>query len=609
MLSIRVTNARQDQSFEHTGGPVELGRGPRRRVERIKIEDSFVSRDQLQLEELPDGRVRLENLSQTNAITVGGGEGLPPGGVRELLLPVRLAVGQTQIDLAYEVPDSWDRNSLLTINQPVRSGAQTPGIRKLADLGETPAPETLAHWLETLIGLQGAARGVTAFHAEIAQALVNLIGLDVGMVLLRHGTTWEVASQHAVGDAAAVGISRTLLNHVVAERRTFFQEWGPGLSPAGLNLGRTLQAGQEPGFLPSMSVQSGPEGGAVVVSPIFGLHDEVAGALYGLRRGLSGRKNQGIRPLEAQVVQLLAAAVGANLARTAAARTRVQFEQFFSAELVRELERDPNLLEGREQEVTILVSDLRGFSGLSERLGPQTICRLLRDLMERLSERIVEHGGVIVDYAGDGLLAMWNAPAVQEDHRARACRAALAMLDEMPGLNAQWQQTAGTPLAIGIGLNTGPAQVGNTGSSRKFKYGPLGHTVNLAARVQEATKKLRLPLMITAATRQALPAAWTTRRLGQYRLTGIAEGITLFELRGEPLPSGWAAWRDAYEAALTAYENRQWARACQTLLAQVELTSQPDRQDTPTLKLLRRAWDCLETPPEPFDPVMVLEVK
>ena len=104
-------------------------------------------------------------------------------------------------------------------------------------------------------------------------------------------------------------------------------------------------------------------------------------------------------------------------------------------------------------------------------------CRMVRDMMERLSTQIVEHGGVIVDYAGDGILAMWNAPAPQQDHGARAARAALAMLDELPDLNAQWHDLAGVPLALGIGINTGPAMVGNTGSSRKFKYGPHGHTV------------------------------------------------------------------------------------------------------------------------------------
>jgi len=114
--------------------------------------------------------------------------------------------------------------------------------------------------------------------------------------------------------------------------------------------------------------------------------------------------------------------------------------QFFSPGLAEQLERAPDLLEGRNQEVTVLVSDLRGFSALAERMGPQEICRLIRDMMERLSNRIVECDGVIVDYAGDGILAMWNAPVAQENHALLACRAALAMQAEMPGLQAEWAE-------------------------------------------------------------------------------------------------------------------------------------------------------------------------
>src|SRR5206468_3144917 len=120
-------------------------------------------------------------------------------------------------------------------------------------------------------------------------------------------------------------------------------------------------------------------------------------------------------------------------------------QQFFSPGLAEQLERNPDLLEGRNQEVTVLVSDLRGFSPLAERLGPQQVCRLIRDMMERLSNRIVENKGLIVDYAGDGILAMWNAPVPQEGHAVLACRAALAMLEEMPGLEADWRDVVCAP--------------------------------------------------------------------------------------------------------------------------------------------------------------------
>jgi adenylate cyclase len=202
--------------------------------------------------------------------------------------------------------------------------------------------------------------------------------------------------------------------------------------------------------------------------------------------------------------------------------------QFFSPGLADALEHNPDLLEGKNQEITVLVSDLRGFSSIAERLGPEQTCRLMRDMMERLSNRIVEYDGVIVDYAGDGILAMWNAPLPQEGHALLACKAALAMLEEMPLLEASWREILGEGLEIGIGLNTGVARVGNTGSSRKFKYGPHGHTVNLASRVQSESKHLDAALLITGETRRYLPPEFPVRSLGRTQLRGIADPVELY---------------------------------------------------------------------------------
>jgi adenylate cyclase len=106
------------------------------------------------------------------------------------------------------------------------------------------------------------------------------------------------------------------------------------------------------------------------------------------------------------------------------------------------------------------------------------------------------------------------------------------MLDELPGLNARWRDVVGEPLQLGIGLNTGPAQVGNTGSPRKFKYGPLGHTVNLASRVQDATKKLGIPLLITGPTRDQLPPTMTTCPVEPVCLAGVKDPVILHALQG-----------------------------------------------------------------------------
>jgi adenylate cyclase len=522
MLRIRVTNRTIIQEFDHASGPLEIGRGPQHGNRRIQIADPSVSRDQLRIEELPGRRVRIENLSHTNAVKFSWGESLPTGGSRELDLPLCLAVQHIRIELELgEDTEDVEPTSLKTIAPPAyleRSEERQAIHQALHQLGDTPPPETLIRWLETVVALHRSAVGSTEYLQQTARAVVELIGLDVGMILLRKqtdtGNDWTVAARHAARADCAISFSRTLVRRVAEQRRTFYQDLASLPGSLALSL---------------LSVE------AAVLSPIFGVEEEVAGMVYGVRQ--RGSWGPLIRPIEAQLMQLLAGVVSSHLMRATALRTRVQFEQFFSSELAHELERNPHLLEGRDQEVTILVSDLRGYTTISQRLGAATTCRLVRDMMERLSNRIVENGGVIVDYAGDGILAMWNAPVLQTDHAARAGRAAMAMLHELPALNATWKPVVGSPLALGIGINSGMAQVGNTGSSRKFKYGPHGHTVNLASRVQDATKKLGAPVLLTEATREELPMTFHTRAMPTVSLAGVAEPVPVFELLGEEPPT------------------------------------------------------------------------
>jgi len=594
------------------------------------IDDGFVSRDQLRIEELPLGHIRLKNLSARNPVILADGSDIPANQSREVALPVSVTVGETVIAIAHKpapapppppretdtpaVPPrpritdvTWPLPALkseaavagmakelfaadgyLSI-QPVRCQDQPRLLPGLGETGDILSPATLARWMESVLALQRSDAGPTEFYSQAAQSMVEMIGLDVGLVLLHGERGWQVVARAAREDEGRGSVGReysqTVLRQVLAEKQTFYQDLA-------------LMKSQE--SLKSVD--------AVVVSPIFALEDEVVGALYGMRRG--GRVKAGkVHSLEAQLVQLLAAAVGANLARSAATRTRTQFEQFFSADLVRELTRDPRMLEGRGQDVTILVSDLRGFSTISEKLGPQDTCRLVRDIMERLSERVAEHAGVIVSYLGDGLLAMWNAPASQVNHAVLACRAALAILAELPALNADWQPVLGSPLRFGLGLNTGVAQVGNTGSSRKFMYGPLGNTVNVASRVEGATKYLNVPALITGSTRAQVGDAFATRRLCQVRVFGIQSPVDLYELHGQTASPEWLAFRDTYEKALALFENRQWLETCQLVLPLLERAKQSGQYDQPTLKLANRSLACLASPPDPFDPVVDLSGK
>ena len=140
------------------------------------------------------------------------------------------------------------------------------------------------------------------------------------------------------------------------------------------------------------------------------------------------------------LVYLVASLLGYLRTEARQREIRNAFSRYMSPHYVQELAAHPEklVLGGETRTMTIMFADIRGFSALSERLSPRLTCELVRDVMEHLTVTIMESAGVVVDYIGDGLLAMWNAPLDQPDHAARACRAALAMRDGLPELNRMW---------------------------------------------------------------------------------------------------------------------------------------------------------------------------
>jgi adenylate cyclase len=300
--------------------------------------------------------------------------------------------------------------------------------------------------------------------------------------------------------------------------------------------------------------------------------------------------------------------VAAGLARLEQEReaiaARVRFEQYFSAELAEQLTLQPNLLEGRDTEVTVLFVDIRGFSRVAERMGATGTMAWINDVLDVLSDCVIRHGGVLVDYVGDELLAMWGAPVAQPDHAQRAARAAVEMWKSLPEFNARWADRVGVETKLGIGINSGPARVGNTGSHRKFKYGPLGNTVNLGSRVQGATKHLRAGVLVTAAAQRQLDRSFGTRRLCQVRVVNIVEPVTLYELRPVVEP-GWDTLCKAYGDALGCFEAGDLPAALEQ--ASLALSQFPD--DGPSQVLRTRVEAALADSTSPFNPVWELSGK
>jgi adenylate cyclase len=588
VLLFTLSNERQKKQYQHREGPMEFGRLQQGDCARIVVEDPYTSRDQIRVEETPDGEVRIENLG--SAVTFPDGTQLPTGGIKNFLPPLRIVFGRSTLDIGL-IPNEDSHqaaSSMQTISRPVAAESNKPAAAVQA--GRVPSPDTLGQWFETLLTVQKAAAGSGAFYDETARAVVELVGLDRGLVIVSRGGQWEVVAAHtaAGSECPSSQFSKRVLAQVQAERRTFFQSFDEAA------LGQSL-----------MGVE------AVVASPVFDEHDAVVGIVYGSRdMRTAGGAQRGIAPLEAQLVQLLAGTVSAGLTRMAreadAARARVQFEQFFSPQLARALELDAGILAAKDHELTLLFADLRGFSRISERIGAIETYNLLSDILDRLTNQVMDHGGVVIDYYGDGLAAMWNAPTEVPQHADAAARAALAMINELPAINSQWAERLGGIVRLGIGIHTGRAQVGNSGSQRRLKYGPRGHAVNLTSRIEAATKVFGVACLLTGATRQALGADLPLRRVCRARLTGMAEPVELYELSPANNDPSWEARRQQYETALALYERNDIAdcrAACQALLQKL------GDSDGPTKWLLSRAEQQLAAAVGPFDPVFAVETK
>lgn len=600
-MQIRIHDRRQLVYSADLDGVLHLGRqrdvaekpyshakdGDHWRVVIARVDESFVSRDHVRVEPLSDGGVRLTNLSDKSAVRLEAGPELKPKGSHEAPLPLALVFGTKSVRLQQPREDEVVMQTLAEATLAPASDIDVAGV--LSGLKPPPGggadAEAFVRWMRVTMDVLQSAAGAQDFFTRAARAVVDLVGFDAGRVLLLQDGVWQSqVIQARTPDAAATDrpASRQVLSKVRQEKRTFWQVPSvAGESLAGIN--------------------------AVVAAPILNRYGEVIGALYGDRGHAAGALAP-ITKLEAMLVELLAGGVATGLARVeqeqAALRARVQFEQFFTPELARELTAHPELLNGKELEVTVLVCDIRGFSRVTERLGPARTMEWINDVLGELSNCVLKHGGVLVDYVGDELEAMFGAPVGHANHAQRACQAALAMLDSLPQLQERWLHATGEPMAIGIGINSGAARVGNIGSAQKFKYGPLGNTVNLASRVQGASKYLKATLLVTEATRNHLDEGFATRKLCQVRVINIENPVALYELVGAVSPN-WAELKDTYEQALACFEKKEFLQTAH-LLGKL-LPKHPS--DGPTQALLSRAVTCLLEEPKDFDAVWKLPGK
>lgn len=209
---------------------------------------------------------------------------------------------------------------------------------------------------------------------------------------------------------------------------------------------------------------------------------------------------------------------------------RGAFSRYLSPTLVERLAADPQALAlgGVERELTVLFSDIRGFTSLSEKMNPTELTALLNGFLTPMTDILLASEGTIDKYMGDAIMCFWNAPLDIAEHERKACLAALRMVDALEALNRGRDK----PLKIGIGLNTAPCCVGNLGSAQRFSYSAIGDGVNLASRVEGLTKAYGVAILVTDATRQAA-GDLAFLEVDLVRVVGRAEPVPIHTLVGD----------------------------------------------------------------------------
>ncbi len=221
---------------------------------------------------------------------------------------------------------------------------------------------------------------------------------------------------------------------------------------------------------------------------------------------------------------------------------RSAFGFYLSPHMVEQLAASPEklVLGGEERRMTILFSDVRGFTTISEHYkdDPQGLTRLMNRFLTPLTNAIIERKGTIDKYIGDAIMAFWNAPMDDAEQEANACDAALVMQERALALNAELKREAEAnggrymPLRIGVGLNTGPCVVGNMGSDFRFNYSVLGDTVNFASRLEARTKDYRLPLVVGSRTAEGAKQKFATMEIDLIQVKGKTQPEAVFAVLG-----------------------------------------------------------------------------
>jgi adenylate cyclase len=246
------------------------------------------------------------------------------------------------------------------------------------------------------------------------------------------------------------------------------------------------------------------------------------------------------------------------------ARLRQTFEHYLDASVMEQVLAHPEKLKlgGERKELTVLFSDIRGFTTLSERMQPEQLVGFINQYLTPMTDIVFAKGGTLDKYIGDAIMAFWGAPVDQPDHALRACGAALGFLERLEELRVSWRKAGLPEVDIGVGISSGPMNVGHMGTEHRFSYTVMGDAVNLASRLEGLNKVYDTRILISAATYAQVHPYVTARRLGVVRVKGKQKPTDLYELRAMGAPTGKDAEAvQAFEQGVECFVTRDFATA------------------------------------------------
>ncbi len=488
-MPYRLVSFSGDQSFElPPGRSLVVGRGV---SSDIAIYDPTISRRHAELTVGTDG-VRVKDLGSSNGTCINGSrvssgrlhpnDSITFGKVLFQLKELRTS-GPPAVTPAASSPagpvlgDTIVRQLMVSGGGPsgITSRDRPSGFGQLRVLAST-AEERQAKKLSLLLDISQKLSGefdLDKLLRNVVDTMFEVMDVDRVSILLRNESTGELVpsiSKSRLGDAAFQQVPRSIVDKVIKERVAVVSD-------------NTRTDSRFKGHsIVTQSVRS------AMCSPLMAAGDRILGLLY--VDSVTAANSFSDEDLQFLVAFSGLVAIGIRNSRYAEqvrreALVRSNFERYFAPNVAAEIAQQDTAvpLGGERRPITILFSDIRGFTSMAESMGPDAIAQLLTEYFSEMVEIIFEHGGTLDKFVGDAIMALWGAPIAHADDADRALRAAVAMQQGVARLNERWALAGRPEIGVGIGINYGEVFAGNIGSHRRLEYTVIGDAVNVANRL------------------------------------------------------------------------------------------------------------------------------